>query len=121
VVTFLATVQFGHSFGNCDSQWKQSNKCGQEWKHFYFVKCISHRISTEKIASKIVHKMLRGYILCTQNTVATKVYTFPLHGYIFGDIPKPCTQFHAELMWLYTKACHPYVCTSISCQWILLG
>jgi len=57
---------------------------------------------------------------CTQNTVATIVYTFPLAGYNCGDSPKPWTQFHTQCMQLATKAHHPYVRASIAFQRFLL-
>jgi len=107
-------------FWNCDHQWKQSNKCGQDWKHFYFVTLPSHRISMGEMLPKLYTKCCMVHF-CTQNTVATKVYTFPLPGYNFGDIPKLWTQFLAQFTWLATKASHPYVCTSISFQWFLLN
>jgi len=67
----------------------------------------SHRIAMQKNCLLNCTQNLPWVHYCTQFTVATKVYTFPLAGYNFDYSCKPWTHFIAVSAWVYTNACHP--------------
>jgi len=66
------------------------------WTYLYYVTWLMCRMSRVKIATKeYTQNAKQVHYCCTQNTVATKVNTFPLPDYIF-DICKPWTKFLAK-------------------------
>jgi len=84
VVTFFAAiVRLVHNLKIGTNNGHIPKNVLQEWNHFYSMTHSSCGISMEKIAAKDGSKNAQWVHYCTQNAMATKVDTFPLHGYIW--------------------------------------
>jgi len=91
VTIFVATVQLIHNFEIVANNSHILNNVYKNGSIFIS----SHRISMVVFVAKDGSKMYYGYNLVCKIPLATKVYTSPLPGYIFGYICQLCTQFIA--------------------------
>jgi len=120
VATFsVATVQLGHNFGIVTINGHNPINVDKNGS-ILFVRY--DRISKEKMLQKMYTKFIVNSSFIVNKILWLQKYTFPLPGYIFGDTHKPSwRQFLAECTWLYTNACCPNICASITFQWIMLN